>query len=188
LAADIERYLSDEPILARPQSASYQLQKFARRHRALAAGVAAVFVVLVGGIVASTSQAIRANQAGAAALAERDRAVQAEARTRVERDRAASADRAAKQERDAALEAQQVATRERNRAVLEKQRADDETASAKAVNNFLQEDLLAQASSSKQARRDSPPDPDLKVRTALDRAAANIAGKFDKQPLGSVHK
>ena len=62
LAADIQRYLNDEPIVARPPSASYQLQKFARRHKALVAGVAAVFVVLVGGIVASTLQATRANR------------------------------------------------------------------------------------------------------------------------------
>jgi tetratricopeptide (TPR) repeat protein len=197
LAADIQRHLNDEPITARPPSASYQLRKFARRHRALVAGLAAVFVVLAGGIVASTSQAIRANRAGQAALAERDRAVQAEARTRVERDRAAASDQAATRERDLAVSAQQMATRERNRAVAaeaqavqernraltEKQRADDEAATAKAVNNFLQDDLLAQASASKQARPDSKPDPDLKVRTALDRAAAGIEGKFDKQPL-----
>jgi eukaryotic-like serine/threonine-protein kinase len=183
LAADIQRYLHDEPITARPPSASYQLRKFARRHRGLVAGAAAVFVVLAGGIVASTSQAIRANRAGQAALAERDRAVQAEARTRVERDRAAAADQAATRERDLALSAQQTATRERNRALTEKQRADDEAATAKAVNNFLQEDLLAQASASNQARPNSKPDPDLKVRTALDRAAAGIGGKFDKQPL-----
>ena len=37
LAADIRRYLGDEPITARPPSAGYQLQKFARRHRALVA-------------------------------------------------------------------------------------------------------------------------------------------------------
>jgi hypothetical protein len=41
---------------------------------------------------------------------------------------------------------------------------------------------LAQASSRAQAGARSAPDPDLKVRTALDRAAARIAGKFDFQP------
>jgi tetratricopeptide (TPR) repeat protein len=53
---------------------------------------------------------------------------------------------------------------------------------AQAVNDFLQNDLLAQASSSNQASPDTKPDPDLKVRTALDRAAGRIAGKFDRQP------
>jgi serine/threonine protein kinase/tetratricopeptide (TPR) repeat protein len=65
----------------------------------------------------------------------------------------------------------------------ERSRADNEAATARAVNEFLQNDLLAQASASVQARPDVKPDPDLKVRTALDRAAARIAGKFDRQPL-----
>ena len=183
LSADIQRHLGDEPIAARPPSAGYQIQKFARRHRALVGGVAAVFVVLAAGIVASTSQAIRANRASQAALVERDRALQAEERARVERDRATDAEQQATRERDLALSAQQEATRERNRALAEKQRADNEAATAKAVNNFLQEDLLAQASAKKQAGPDSKPDPDLKVRTAVERAAAGIKGKFDKQPL-----
>ena len=155
LGADIQRYLNDEPIAARPPSAGYQLRKFARRHRGLMAGVAVVFVVLLAGVAVSTSQAIRANRAGQAALSERDRAVAAEA----------------------------SAVQERNRALTEKQRADDESASAKAVSDFLQNDLLAQASASAQASPDTKPDPDLKVRTALDRAASGIAQKFDKQPL-----
>src|SRR5262249_7626453 len=54
---------------------------------------------------------------------------------------------------------------------------------ATAINEFLQNDLLAQASAVNQAKPGTKPDPDLKVRTALDRAAANIAGKFDAQPL-----
>jgi tetratricopeptide (TPR) repeat protein len=197
LAADIQRYLKDEPIMARPPSVSYQIQKFARRHRALVAGVAAVFVVLVAGIVASTWEAIRANRAGLAALSERDRSVQAEERTRVERDRAAAAEQTATQERDRALSAERSATsqrnravaaevqavQERNRALKEKQRADSESATSNAVNDFLQNDLLAQASARAQARPGAKPDPDLKVRTALDRAAVRIAGKFDAQPL-----
>jgi eukaryotic-like serine/threonine-protein kinase len=169
IAADLRRYLNHEPVEARPASAGYKLRKYLRRHAALAAGVAAVFVVLAGGIIVSTSQAIRANRAGRAALEERDRAVQAEARIRTERDRATAAD--------------QAATRDRNRALAEEERADEEAASAMAVNNFLQDDLLAQASAYRQARPNASPDPDLKVRTALDRAAAGIEGKFDKQPL-----
>ena len=141
LAADIQRHLNDEPILARPKSASYQLQKFARRHKALVAGVAAVFAVLIAGVIVSTREATRARRA------------------------------------------EQVANTERNRAVGEKKRADAESATAKAVNEFLQNDLLAQASANVQAQPDTKPDPDLKVRTVLDRAAARIPGKFDRQPL-----
>ena len=57
LAADIRRYLRDEPIVARSPSLPYQLQKFARRNRALVAAAAAVFVVLVAGIVVATMMA-----------------------------------------------------------------------------------------------------------------------------------
>jgi len=54
---------------------------------------------------------------------------------------------------------------------------------AQAVNDFLQKDVLEQASVDAQGReRANKPDPDLKVRTALDRAAARIAGEFGKQP------
>jgi serine/threonine protein kinase/Tfp pilus assembly protein PilF len=61
-------------------------------------------------------------------------------------------------------------------------RANTEAAMAKAVDDFLRNDLLAQASAAKQSGQSVRPDPDLKVRTVLDRAAARIAGKFDRQP------
>jgi len=60
--------------------------------------------------------------------------------------------------------------------------ANREAAVAQAVNDFLQYDLLAQASAARQVRPGTNPDPDLKVRTALDRAAERIEGKFAKQP------
>ena len=53
---------------------------------------------------------------------------------------------------------------------------------SEAVNDFLENDLLAQASASTQASPSTRPDPHLEVRTALDRAAAKIGGKFDQQP------
>ena len=62
-------------------------------------------------------------------------------------------------------------------------RASRAEAEAVAVNDFLRNDVLAQAGASTQARADTKPDPDLKVRTALDRAAAGIKGKFPDQPL-----
>jgi eukaryotic-like serine/threonine-protein kinase len=119
LAADIRRYLADEPIVARPPTTNYQIQKFARRHKALVSGVVAVVLALSVGVVVSTWQLVRARRA---------------------------------------------------------------EASAHAVNNFLENDLLAQASAANQSGPTTKPDPDLKVRTALDRAAEKITGKFDKQP------
>jgi tetratricopeptide (TPR) repeat protein len=68
------------------------------------------------------------------------------------------------------------------RATKQRDRADREAAMAQAVNDFLQNDLLAQASASNQSGPGTKADPDLKVRTALDRAAGRITGKFGKQP------
>lgn len=61
-------------------------------------------------------------------------------------------------------------------------RAESEAARAQAVVDFLQNDMLAQASSSTQASQGVSPDPDIKVRTALDRAAQRVEGKFKDQP------
>ena len=47
LAADVRRYLNDEPIEARPPSTTYRLTKFTRRHRMpIAVSVAVVLVLL----------------------------------------------------------------------------------------------------------------------------------------------
>jgi tetratricopeptide (TPR) repeat protein len=74
--------------------------------------------------------------------------------------------------------------RERTRSNLEAVKARQAQQTAEAVNQFLQKDLLAQASPLHQAKSlTAKPDPDLTVRTALDRAASAIGGKFDGQPL-----
>ncbi|MCK6459438.1 MAG: serine/threonine protein kinase, partial [Planctomycetes bacterium] len=49
LAEDIRRHLRDEPIVARAPTATYQIRKFVRRHRALVGGVAATIAALVVG-------------------------------------------------------------------------------------------------------------------------------------------
>ena len=64
----------------------------------------------------------------------------------------------------------------------QRNRANQEAAVARAVSDFLQNDILAQASAANQAGPAAKPDPDIKVRTALDRAAARIQGRFDEQP------
>jgi formylglycine-generating enzyme required for sulfatase activity len=51
LAADLRRYLANEPVLARRPSAIYQLTKFARRHRGLVVGMVATFFALTAGLV-----------------------------------------------------------------------------------------------------------------------------------------
>src|SRR5688572_22292760 len=172
LAGDITRYLKDEPIQARPPSTSYQLQKFARRHKALVWGIAAVFLVLTGGIFVSTWQAVRASRAEKEAVRDRDRATAAEQTANSARDDALTA-------RETAVAAENQAKLDRDRAVAEKDRADTEAATARAVTGFLQKNLFEQVTGGT-GRGTSP---DLSISGALDRAAARIDGEFDKQPL-----
>jgi tetratricopeptide (TPR) repeat protein len=61
--------------------------------------------------------------------------------------------------------------------------ADDERAVARAVNDFLQEDLLRQADSLEQADRGFRAEPNLTVKEALHRAAARIGERFRDRPL-----
>jgi len=63
LARDIERHLRGEPVEAAPPSLGYKLGKYARRHRAALATVAALLLVLVAATVMSTWQAVRARRA-----------------------------------------------------------------------------------------------------------------------------
>jgi WD40 repeat protein len=63
LAADVQRHLNGEPVVARPPSASYKLQKFVRRNQLAFSAAAAVAVALLAGAVVSTWQAIRATRA-----------------------------------------------------------------------------------------------------------------------------
>src|SRR5204862_7754995 len=55
-AADVQRYLSDEPVLACPPTAMYRFRKFARRNKrilATAALLGVMLLVAVGAVVAS---------------------------------------------------------------------------------------------------------------------------------------
>ena len=54
LADDIERYLNNDVVTARPPSSYYRIRKFARRNRALVASVTAVVIALLGGFTVAT--------------------------------------------------------------------------------------------------------------------------------------
>lgn len=63
LAADIERFLNNEPILARPPSQIYKLRKLLRRNKAAFAALTGVAVALIGGLLFSTWQYREKSQA-----------------------------------------------------------------------------------------------------------------------------
>lgn len=62
LAEDIQRYLEDEPVLARAPSAGYRFRKFVHRNRPAVAAVAfAILALMVGavGLIVGLVQATR---------------------------------------------------------------------------------------------------------------------------------
>ncbi len=63
VAMDIRRYLNDEPVVAARPDALYTFRKFARRHRMPLATATAFAVLLVAGMIVTTSQTIRASRA-----------------------------------------------------------------------------------------------------------------------------
>jgi serine/threonine protein kinase/tetratricopeptide (TPR) repeat protein len=134
-AADVQRYLNDEPVHACPPSSAYRLRKFARRNKGPVLAVAIVLLCLVGGVIGTTWGMVRAIEA--------DDATHAEV---IKKDQART-------------------------------QAEEEAAIAAAVNNFLQNDLLAEAAPDKNPRCNK-----VTVEELLARAAARIAGKYDKQP------
>jgi serine/threonine protein kinase/Tfp pilus assembly protein PilF len=154
LAADVQRYLNDEPVLACPPSAVYRMRKFARRYKKTLSTAALFGVLLVLSAAISAWQAVRAT------LAERQ---------------ARAHERQALEERDAKELARQAEAAQR-------QQAYEEAAIAKAVNEFLQKDLLGQADIANQAAG-AERNRNLTVRELLDRAALAIEDKFKGQEL-----
>lgn len=67
-AADIRRFLRDDPIVARRATRAYQLRKFAKRNKAIVGAVASVLVVLVLGIIGTGVALLRATKAERVAL------------------------------------------------------------------------------------------------------------------------
>ncbi len=81
-----------------------------------------------------------------------------------------------------ATRAEGVAIRERDEALKQSERADQQAKIAKAVASFLTDDVLAQANSLAQAEYGIELDPDIKISTALDRAASRLDTQFQDAP------
>jgi WD40 repeat protein/serine/threonine protein kinase len=63
LGRDIQRYLANEPVEARPPTARYRLRKFVTRHKRPVLAATLVMLALIGGTVGTTMGMLRANKA-----------------------------------------------------------------------------------------------------------------------------
>ncbi len=71
LAADLQRYLGSEPVLARPPSTGYRLRKAWRRNRLMFSAGTIVALALLGGLLVSAWQIIQTRNARNAERAQR---------------------------------------------------------------------------------------------------------------------
>jgi len=69
LAADLKRHLDNEPVVARPPSQVYRLQKMVRRNKVTSVATGLVLAVILVGTVISIGQTLRARRELRRALA-----------------------------------------------------------------------------------------------------------------------
>jgi serine/threonine protein kinase len=72
LARDVQRYLADELVEARPPRAGYRLRKFVKRHKGQVVAASLVLVALLAGIAGTTVGMIQARNKEAAAVQARN--------------------------------------------------------------------------------------------------------------------
>ena len=87
-ADDIENYLRGAPLIAGPESMTYRVGKFVRRHRAPVIAIASIAVVLIFATGVSTMMSVRATRAEKISRAQRDNAEHERQVAEQERDRA----------------------------------------------------------------------------------------------------
>jgi serine/threonine-protein kinase len=169
LAADVQRYLRDEPVEACPPSVGYRLRKFTRRNRR---------GLVMGGVVAASLLA-----ATAVSMWQAAQATEAQHQAEADRRQAETDRKQAESDRDRAKTAEGKANTNLERAKEAEKRATNEAAIARAVNTFFQEDILRQVNSAPQDGMESEGVPNLTVKEALDRASAKVAKRFRGQPV-----
>lgn len=126
-AADVQRFLCDEPVHACPPSVRYRLQKFLRRNKGRVTAASLILMALVAGIIGTSWGLVEA--------------------------------------------------------LKQKRQAKQQASIAEAVNDFFHNDLLLQTNTDFQTVESADRDPDVKVRTLLDRASKSLDGRFTEQPL-----
>ena len=116
-ATDIERFLGDQPVEARPPSSTYRIRKFTRRHRTGVAAAASLFVMLAAGLVVSRWQYLEAMDARIESNHQR---IQADSERARADSALANAEAAATEANNQRLDAERqrlIATKEAQRAI-----------------------------------------------------------------------
>ena len=116
LARDIQHYLADEPVEARPASASYRFRKFLRRHKGPVLAAALVLLALIGGIIGTTWGLVRESQQRVIAETNEDKANDAAKQERIAKEKANEAAEQARIAKEDAIAAEIEERKQRERA------------------------------------------------------------------------
>ncbi|MFH1418485.1 MAG: serine/threonine-protein kinase [Planctomycetota bacterium] len=162
LSQDVSHFLTDQPILARPPSAAYQLRKLVSRHKAVTALVTSCLVFL--STLAIVMSVMSVKLAG-----ERDNAESA-------RDAAVAAEQQAADRLTEATEARERAEAAEHKASEEAQVALAALSKAQAVTSFMQS-IFSSITPEIAGSLDK-----TLLRIILDTAAARIETEFADQP------
>ena len=156
-AADINRYLAGEPVVAHPPTLGYRLRKTYRKNRAAILTAAAFALLLVAGTVVSAWQAVRATTA----------------------ERQAWADRVAADEQRQLAERREAQAKENEQKARAAEAAAKESdATAQAVLKFVGAEVFGAPN----PRVQNAPGRDVTLRQALDAAEPKIATAFAGRP------
>ncbi len=156
-AEDVERFLNDDEVHARPPSTAYRLGKLAKKHKGALLGVCSVAAALIIGTLVSVWQAFEAHDARKKESAQRQRAEQsleqaelarattqrALTETETARKDAETARAAESAERRKAEDALQVANQARVQADEARNRAEAEGQRANAATELKRRQLYA---------------------------------------------
>ncbi len=143
-AADVTRYLNDEPVEASPPSAAYRFKKFAKRYRTALATATAFVCLLIAAVIVSGWLALREKSARSAAdqnaqLADEQRQIALAEKSRAEAN-FAEARRAEEDARASAARAEKALAAEAS-ARLQTRKALDEMSSQVIADWLSQKDL-----------------------------------------------
>ena len=203
LARDIQRYLADEIVEARPPNAGYRLRKFVRRHKGQVIAAGLVLLVLVAGVIGTTLGLIEARKQERIALAEtveKERARVAEAE-RADGERLAKLDANAKQaeaerQKSRAEAGEKLANERLAQVKAEQKKAEEANQVAQKVRDFFQHKVLGPENLRKDLPEgqllpggvfaetaENPTLRELLVRAAKELAVDKIEASFPNQPV-----
>ncbi len=104
LARDIQRYLTDEAVEARPPTAGYRLGKFLKRNKGPVVAASLVLLALLGGIAGTTFGLIRAEKARAALVKQAEAERLAKLEAVAAKEKAVAAEKAEAEQRAQAVQ------------------------------------------------------------------------------------